>query len=51
MNLGIVLYYDLGDAEGAKAALLDFIRVVGNSPEADNARALIAEIDKGTGNK
>jgi len=46
MNLGIVLYYDFGDAEGAKAALRDFIRVVGNSPEADNARALIAEIDK-----
>ena len=46
MNLGIVLYYDLGDATGARTALLDFIDVVGNSPEADNARALLAEIDK-----
>ena len=46
MNLGIVLYYDFGDREAAKAALLDFINVVGNSPQADNARALIAEIDK-----
>jgi cytochrome c-type biogenesis protein CcmH/NrfG len=46
MNLGIVLYYDFGDTAGAKAALLDFISVVGNSPEAENARALIAEIEK-----
>ena len=46
MNLGIVLYYDFGDAKAARAALLDFIDVVGNSPQADNARALIAEIDK-----
>jgi cytochrome c-type biogenesis protein CcmH/NrfG len=45
MNLGIVLFFDFGDAMGARAALLDFIDVVGNSPEADNARALLAEID------
>jgi cytochrome c-type biogenesis protein CcmH/NrfG len=46
MNLGIVLFYDFGDVPGARAALLDFIDVVGNSPEADNARALLAEMDK-----
>lgn len=47
MNLGIVLYYDLGDAEGARAALRDFINVVGaNSADAENARALMAEIEK-----
>ena len=45
MNLGIVLYYDLDDPAGAKEALEDFIKVVGNSPVADNARDLIAEID------
>jgi cytochrome c-type biogenesis protein CcmH/NrfG len=46
MNLGIVLFYDIGDVSGAREALLDFIDVVGNSAEADNARALLAEIDK-----
>jgi Flp pilus assembly protein TadD len=51
MNLGIVLYYDLGDPAGARTALEDYIRVVGNAPEADNARALIAEIERNTGNR
>ena len=48
MNLGIVLFYDLGDTAGARLALEEFIGVVGDSPEADNARALLAEIDKST---
>jgi Flp pilus assembly protein TadD len=49
MNLGIVLFYDLGDTAGARIALEDFIRVVGNAPEADNARALLAEINNSMG--
>ena len=51
MNLGIVLFFDLGDGDGARKALEDFIRVSGEgSPEAENARALIAQIEKTAGN-
>jgi cytochrome c-type biogenesis protein CcmH/NrfG len=47
MNLGIVLFYDLHDAPGAKAALEDLLKVAGDSPEAAaNARALLKEVDK-----
>ena len=49
MNLGIVLFYDLGDPEGARKALEDFIEVSGDSSEAQNARALIAQIEKSMG--
>lgn len=51
MNLGIVLLYDLKDPEGARKALEDYLRVSGNSPEADSARALIAQIEASGGTR
>lgn len=44
MNLGIVLFFDLKDPEGAIRALEDFIGIAGETPEAQSARTLIAQI-------
>jgi cytochrome c-type biogenesis protein CcmH/NrfG len=49
MNLGVVLFYDLGDAVGAREALEDLLRVYPQGPNADQARQLMAEIDKALG--
>jgi len=49
LNLGIVLFFDLKDPEGAVRALEEFIGIVGDSPEAQSARALIAQIRAGSG--
>ncbi len=46
INLGIVLFYDLGDAAGAREALEESLKVTGSSPEAGNVRSLLEEIDK-----
>jgi len=48
MNLGIVLFFDLKDPEGAREALEEFIKVAGDSPEADSAKALITQIEAGS---
>lgn len=49
MNLGVVLFYDLGDPIGAKEALEGLLKVYPQGPNADQARQLMAEIDKAMG--
>ena len=49
MNLGVVLFYDLGDAVGARETLEDLLKIYPQGPSADQARQLIAEIDKAMG--
>ncbi len=46
MNLGVVLFYDFRDAAGAREALEDLLRVYPQGPNADQARQLLAEIDR-----
>ncbi|UCG37910.1 MAG: tetratricopeptide repeat protein, partial [bacterium] len=45
MNLGIVLFYDLKDPVGARAALQDLLRVAPQGPQAESARQLLAQIE------
>jgi cytochrome c-type biogenesis protein CcmH/NrfG len=47
MNIGVVLLYDFDDRTNARAAFEDFLRVVPSGPQADQIRALIAQIDQG----
>jgi cytochrome c-type biogenesis protein CcmH/NrfG len=49
MNLGVVLFYDLNDPLGAKEALESLLEVYPQGPNADQARQLMAEIDKAMG--
>jgi Flp pilus assembly protein TadD len=49
MNLAVVLFYDLGDASGAKAALADLLAIYPQGPYADQARQLEAEVNKALG--
>ncbi|MDT8396138.1 MAG: tetratricopeptide repeat protein [bacterium] len=49
MNLGVVLFYDLQDAIGARQALEGLLSIYPQGPNADQARLLMAEIDKMTG--
>ena len=48
MNLGVVLFYDFNDAAGARKALEDVLKIYPQGPNADNARQLLADIDKAT---
>ena len=49
MNLGIVLFYDLSDPVGAKEALESLLEVYPQGPNADQARRLMAEINRAMG--
>jgi len=49
MNLGVVLFYDFNDAAGARKALESVLKLSTQGPNADNARQLMAEIDKAVG--
>lgn len=49
MNLGVVLFYDLRDGDGAKEALEDLLGIYPQGPYADQARQLISEIDNSLG--
>ncbi len=45
MNLGVVLFYDMQDAMGARQAMEGLLSVYPQGPNADQARMLMAEID------
>lgn len=49
MNLGVVLFYDMGDAVGAKEAVEDLLRAYPQGPNADQGRQLLAEINAALG--
>jgi len=44
-NLGIVLFYDLKDIDGAREAFQDFLRVAPPGSQADNVRGLLAQME------
>ncbi|UCF31016.1 MAG: tetratricopeptide repeat protein [bacterium] len=44
MNLGIVLYYDLNDMDGAREAFEDFLRLVPSGPQADQVRGMLSRM-------
>ena len=49
MNLGVVLFYDLNDPLGARESLEGLLKIYPQGPVADQARQLMAEIDKAMG--
>jgi cytochrome c-type biogenesis protein CcmH/NrfG len=49
MNLGVVLFYDLNEPLGAREALEGLLKVYPQGPAADQARQLMADIDKAMG--
>jgi len=49
MNLGVVLFYDLNDVSGAREALENVLKIYPQGPNADQARQLMAEVDRALG--